>query len=218
MVGQRSIEKNPCKVESIPLNLEFHSGARHRHPYGERMSVQVIVLNGGSSSGKSTLARALQDELPEAWLSLSVDTLVDAMPARLTAGGDGIGFADDGAVDVGPDFTALQDAWTTGLVAMARAGAHLVVDDVFLGGTASQRRWLDALGDVPTLWVGVRCAPEVAARREAERGDRVAGMAARQAEAVHRGVGYDLEVDTTGTDPADGARTIAAHLRSSRGD
>src|SRR5690606_32818969 len=108
--------------------------------------------------------------------------------------------------------------WTTGLVAMARAGAHLVVDDLFLGGTASQRRWLDALGDVPTLWVGVRCAPEVAARREAERGDRVAGMAARQAEAVHRGVGYDLEVDTTGTDPADGARTIAAHLRSSRGD
>ncbi|MCP2263388.1 chloramphenicol phosphotransferase CPT [Promicromonospora thailandica] len=182
------------------------------------MNAQVIVLNGGSSSGKSTIARALQELLPEAWLSLSVDTLVDAMPARLTAGGDGIGFADDGVVDVGPDFMALQDAWITGLVAMARAGAHLVVDDVFLGGGASQHRWLAALGDVPTVWVGVRCDPAVAARREAARGDRVAGMAAQQADVVHRGVAYDLEVDTSRAEAADCARAIAAHLRSSRGD
>lgn len=182
------------------------------------MSTQVIVLNGGSSSGKSAIAHDLQAVLPEPWLSLSVDTLVDAMPARLTAGGDGIGFADDGGVAVGQDFMALQDAWITGLVAMARAGAHLVVDDVFLGGAGSQRRWLDALGDVPTLWVGVRCDPAVAERREAARGDRVTGMAAQQADMVHRGVRYDLEIDTTNTGSLDCARTIAAHLRSSRGD
>ncbi len=79
------------------------------------MKTQVIVLNGGSSSGKSAIARDLQAVLPEPWLSLSVDTLVDAMPARLTAGGDGIGFADDGGVAVGQDFMALQDAWIAGL-------------------------------------------------------------------------------------------------------
>ena len=182
------------------------------------MDTQVIVLNGGSSSGKSAIARDLQAVLPEPWLSLSIDTLVDAMPARLTSGGDGIGFADDGGVAVGGDFMALQDAWITGLVAMARAGAHLVVDDVFLGGGASQRRWLDALGDVPTLWVGVRCDAVVAGRREAARGDRVPGMAAKQADVVHQGVAYDLEVDTTRTASPDCALTIAAHLRSSRGD
>lgn len=182
------------------------------------MNTQVIVLNGGSSSGKSAIARSLQTVLPDAWLSLSIDTLVDAMPARLTSGGDGIGFADDGGVDVGDEFMALQDAWITGLVAMARAGAHLVVDDVFLGGARSQRRWLDALGDVPTLWVGVRCSAAEAERREAARGDRVAGMAAKQADVVHEGVTYDLVIDTTSTGPADCARTIAAHLRSSRGD
>lgn len=178
------------------------------------MNTQVIVLNGGSSSGKSAIARSLQVVLPEAWLSLSIDTLVDAMPARLTTGGDGIGFADDGGVGVGQEFMALQDAWIAGLVAMARTGAHLVVDDVFLGGGGSQRRWLDALGDVPTLWVGVRCATAVAEDREAARGDRVPGMAAKQADAVHRGVAYDLEVDTTDTASADCARTIAAHLNS----
>lgn len=182
------------------------------------MSTQVIVLNGGSSSGKSRIARSLQTVLPGAWLSLSIDTLVDAMPARLTTGGDGIGFADDGGVDVGPEFMLLQDAWITGLVAMARAGAHIVVDDVFLGGAGSQQRWVDALGEVPTLWVGVRCDPAVAEGREAARGDRVAGMAAKQADVVHQGVTYDLEVDTTHTESMDCARTIAAHLRSSRSD
>jgi chloramphenicol 3-O phosphotransferase len=182
------------------------------------MNPQVIVLNGGSSSGKSWIARSLQAVLPDAWLSLSIDTLVDAMPARLTTGGDGIGFADDGGVAVGQEFMAVQDAWIAGLVAMARAGAHLVVDDVFLGGAASQQRWLDALGDVPTLWVGVRCVAAVAEEREASRGDRVAGMAAQQADVVHQGVTYDLEVDTTSTGSTDCARAIAAHLRSSRSD
>ncbi|MFC8800851.1 chloramphenicol phosphotransferase CPT [Promicromonospora sp. NPDC057138] len=176
------------------------------------MHTQVIVLNGGSSSGKSRIARSLQAVLPDAWLSLSVDTLVDAMPARLTTGGDGIGFAEDGGVDVGQEFMTLQDAWIAGLVAMARAGAHLVVDDVFLGGAASQRRWLDALGDVPTLWVGVHCDAAVAEDREAARGDRVSGMAAKQADVVHEGVAYDLEVDTTNTESMDCARAIAAHL------
>ncbi|WP_369370585.1 chloramphenicol phosphotransferase CPT [Promicromonospora sp. Populi] len=176
------------------------------------MNTQVIVLNGGSSSGKSAIARSLQDVLPGAWLSFSVDTLVDAMPARLTAGGDGIEFADDGGVAVGQEFRALEDAWIAGLVAMARAGAHLVIDDVFLGGAGSQRHWLDALGDVPTLWVGVRCDAEVAEEREAARGDRVAGMAAKQAGLVHDGVRYDLEVDTTHTESMDCARIIAAHL------
>ncbi|MBB1244508.1 chloramphenicol phosphotransferase, partial [Streptomyces durbertensis] len=44
------------------------------------------------------------------------------------------------------------------------------------------------------------------------RGDRLAGMAASQAEAVHREVVYDLEVDTTDTEALDCARKIAAHV------
>ena len=182
------------------------------------MNTQVIVLNGGSSSGKSAIARCLQAVLPDAWLSLSIDTLVDAMPARLTTGGDGIGFADDGGVAVGHEFGNLERAWNDGVVAMARSGAHVIVDDVFLSGTGSQQRWLEALGDLPTLWVGVRCDAAIAEEREAARGDRVAGMAAKQAEVVHQGVAYDLEVDTTHTGSLDCARTITAHLRSSLGD
>lgn len=59
------------------------------------------------------------------------------------------------------------------------------------------------------LWVGVRCESAVAAAREIARGDRVTGMAASQADVVHRGVFYDLEVDTTRSESMECARIIA---------
>ncbi|WP_442818434.1 chloramphenicol phosphotransferase CPT [Streptomyces sp. NBC_01237] len=172
----------------------------------------MIVLNGGSSSGKSGIVRCLQSVLPDPWLAFGVDTLVDAMPASLLTSDTGIEFAPDGEVVVGPGFRTLEAAWIEGLVAMAGAGARIVVDEVFLGGGESQQRWLRALGGLRVLWVGVRCDGAVAAGRETARGDRVAGMAASQADMVHRGVSYDLEVDTTHTESMECARIIAARV------
>ena len=174
------------------------------------MATQLIVLNGGSSSGKSGIARCLQTVLPDPWLSFGVDTLVEAMPASLTAG---IEVAPDGRVLIGPEFRRLEAAWIEGIAAMARAGARIIVDEVFLGGAASQQRWRQALGPLPVLWVGVRCDSVVAAGREIARGDRVTGMAASQADVVHQGVVYDLQVDTTHTGALECARVIAARVR-----
>ncbi|MFI7445329.1 phosphotransferase-like protein [Nonomuraea indica] len=67
--------------------------------------------------------------------------LVDAMPAAMQASEAGIDFTPDGQVKVGPDFVALYAAWAEGVAAMARAGARVIVDDVFLGGAASQQGW-----------------------------------------------------------------------------
>ena len=169
------------------------------------------MLNGGSSSGKSGIARCLQAVLPDPWLVFGVDTLIQAMPvaSRLS----GIEFAQAGTVIVRPEFRALEAAWMEGVAAMARAGARIILDEAFLGGAASQQRWLTALGALRVLWVGVRCDGAVAAAREMARGDRVTGMAASQAELVHHGVHYDLQVDTTHTEALDCARAIAARVR-----
>ncbi|GGT06514.1 hypothetical protein GCM10010271_06080 [Streptomyces kurssanovii] len=172
----------------------------------------MIILNGGSSSGKSGIVRCLQAVLPDPWLAFGVDSFVDALPARMQASDAGLEIAPDGRVSVGADFRALEAAWTEGIVAMAGAGARIIVDDVFLGGAASQQRWQKALGGLPALWVGVRCESAVAAGREIARGDRARGMAASQADAVHQGVTYDVEVDTTHTESLACARTIAAHV------
>ncbi|MEV7520494.1 chloramphenicol phosphotransferase CPT [Streptomyces sp. NPDC091371] len=172
----------------------------------------MIILNGGSSSGKSGIVRCLQAVLPDPWLAFGCDSFVDAMPARMQESDGGITFAADGAVSVGPEFRALEAAWTEGVAAMARAGAKVIIDDVFLGGAASQQRWQKALGGLDVLWVGVRCESEVAAGREIARGDRVRGMAAAQADAVHEGVFYDLEVDTTHTESLLCAQAIATYV------
>jgi len=183
-------------------------------PRGYRVAVttRLIILNGGSSSGKSGIARCLQTVLPEPWLTVGTDTFVEALPAAMRGSDAGIEFAADGVVSVGPEFRALEAAWIAGVAAMARSGARIVVDEVFLGGPASQQRWRTALDGLEVLWVGVRCDSEVAAGRELARGDRVGGMAVSQADVVHVGVDYDLEVDTTHTESLTCAHAIAAHL------
>ena len=173
----------------------------------------MIVLNGGSSSGKSGIARCLQAVLPDPWLTLGVDTLIQAMPVSSGGQATGIEFGSDGEVIAGPEFRTLEAAWIEGIAAMARAGARIIVDEVFLGGPASQQRWKAALGPLQVLWIGVRCESAVAQAREIARGDRVAGMAASQAGVVHQGVVYDLQVDTTHAEALDCARAIAARVR-----
>ena len=174
------------------------------------MTVQVIVLNGGSSSGKSSLARELQNILPGAWLTLGVDTFIEALPPALQASDAGISFGPDGQVETGEIFRRLDRAWSRGVGEMARSGANIIVDEVFLGGATSQARWLKALEGLSVLWVGVKCDTTLAEKRELERVDRAAGMARLQAESVHRGVRYDLEVDTSHTSTSACAEQIAA--------
>jgi chloramphenicol 3-O phosphotransferase len=173
----------------------------------------VIVLNGGSSSGKSGIARCLQEVLPEPWLALGTDTLVAALPAAMQRPGGGIEFAPDGAITIGPQFRAAEAAWAQGIAAMARAGALIILDEIFLGGGEGQQRWRPVLAGLSVLWVGVRCEAAVAAGRELARGDRIGGMAAAQAGLVHRGMAYDLEVDTTHAEALECARVIAARIR-----
>ena len=119
------------------------------------MTTQVIVLNGGSSSGKSGIARCLQAVLPRPWLAIGVDTLIQVMPVSMQATDTGIEFAGGGGVNIGPDFRLLEAAWMAGVAAMVRVS---------------------------------------------------------QAEAVHRGVAYDLEVDTTHAESLVCARDIAARV------
>ena len=177
------------------------------------MTARLIIVNGGSSSGKTGIVRCLQAVLDEPWLALSVDDFVNAMPAAMEGSADGIEIGPGGEVVVGAAFRELEAAWRSGLAAMCRAGGRVIIDDVFLGGPASQQRWREAIGDVEELWVGVHCEPAVAAGREIARGDRAGGMAAQQALVVHDGVTYDVEVDTTHTESIECAQIIARYLK-----
>ena len=204
-----------------PVTQEPSCGAAYRLPTGVQihnfswkkigyMTTQVIVLNGGSSSGKTGIARCLQAILPQPWIRVGVDDLLDALPPSLMGTDSGVAFGQQGEVTLGTGFREIERAWMTGVAAMARAGARIIIDEVFLGGEASQERIRAHLKGLEVLWVGVRCDSEIAAGREVARGDRGIGMAASQAEVVHTGVIYDIEVDTSHTEALDCACTIAA--------
>lgn len=172
----------------------------------------VIVLNGGSSSGKTSIARALQELLPGLWLTFGVDTFVDALPGGGDSPRAGISYERDGAITFSPGFRVCERAWYAGLSGMARTGALMILDEVFLTGSAGQERLRQALDGSDVFWVGVRCDADLAERRESCRADRQPGMARRQASSVHAGVTYDLEVDTTHRFAKQCAQDIAERL------
>jgi chloramphenicol 3-O-phosphotransferase len=49
----------------------------------------IIFLNGTSSSGKTSIARALQKSLDEPYLYLSVDSFLDMLPEQCFSGEEG---------------------------------------------------------------------------------------------------------------------------------
>ncbi|WP_329362445.1 inositol monophosphatase family protein [Streptomyces sp. NBC_01483] len=173
-----------------------------------------VVVGEEAVHANPATYEAIQGDAP-VWIIDPVDGTrqwIDRLPPSLTDSDSGIAFGQAGEVEIGEGFREIETAWTTGIAAMARAGARVIIDDVFLGGAASQDRLRALLEGLEVLWVGVRCDPETAAAREIARGDRATGMAASQAETVHKGVVYDVEVDTTRTESLDCARVIAAHV------
>jgi chloramphenicol 3-O phosphotransferase len=191
--------------------------------------VEVIVLNGASSTGKTTLAAALQDVLEESWLVFGIDTLISALPLALLEIHEeaiigahpkehevrpgGIRFDANGEIAIGSEFRRLEEAWLHGLSMMAASGVRLILDEVFLDGALSQNRVRQHLDGRHVVWVGVTCDVEVATRRERDRGDRVVGASAQQIGRVHQGVDYDLIVDTTSRSSLDVATEIAGFTR-----
>lgn len=176
------------------------------------VNVQVIVLNGGSSAGKSSIATCLQQQLDGTWLTLGIDDLIRALshgPNDRGAGGTLV-FRPDGSIEAGEKFRTAAASWYEGLAAIARSGTGVIVDDVFLDGGQSQDQLRAAVEGLGVLWVGVHCDPSVAEARERQRPDRIVGLARDQAARVHHGVGYDVVVDTSHVSPDGCAQAIVA--------
>jgi chloramphenicol 3-O phosphotransferase len=176
---------------------------------------RVVILNGGSSAGKTTLAGAFRDRrsaVGDFWLVTAIDDVLAKLPADFREAGSERGaFASDGVrfettargleVRVGPRGRQLFGAYQAGAAAAARAGLNVIVDDVMIDRTHFEG-WIDVLSGLDVVWVGVRCSADVAEAREALRRDsRYAGLARTQADLVHRYTGYDFEIDTTTRTP-----------------
>lgn len=159
----------------------------------------IIFLNGCTSSGKSSIAAALQATLTTPYLRMGIDDAFATVPLKYHQSEEGFLFDRDerGLVrlNMGPVGSAALEAHRHAAAAAARSGANLILDEVLLPGMLAD--WLALLDGLDVFIVGVRCELDELERREAARGDRVIGQARGQFDLVHADVVYDVEVDTT---------------------
>jgi len=163
---------------------------------------RIILLNGASSSGKSSLARAIQSRIDRPFWHISIDHLRDSgvLPtARLKSGEF--------------DWRKMREAFFLGfersLLAYVAAGNDLVVEHI-MESEAWLLRLADTLAGQDVFFVGVHCALEELERRERERGDRPIGDARRDFHRIHSYCLYDLEVDAMQDRESNADMVIAA--------
>ncbi len=163
---------------------------------------QVIFLNGASSSGKSTLARALQLVLEEPYLHISEDMFFAALPARDYSQQDYFRYG-----------SRLYKGFTQCIRTLTRCENRVIVDTV-AWDPGSLNGFVDALWYLQVFAVGVHCPLPLLEIREQQRNDRSAGLARRQFDLVHRNALYDFEVDTSQMDSSACVERITAALKN----
>ena len=173
----------------------------------ESLLPDAIVLNGASSSGKSSIARLLQERLPEVFLNFSVDAILYALPpadlARMIAG--------EPIVRAGYSYDKLVRGYHAAAACLLASGNRLILDNAM-----TKTEWrLDLerrLQGHRAVWVGVVCDDRQLAKRERERGDRAPGTAVREAAVVHESMHYDVTVDTSSGSTEEAAAAVLKAL------
>jgi chloramphenicol 3-O phosphotransferase len=192
-------------------------------PIPQRSS--VVVLNGASSAGKTTIASGFRDRraaVGDFWLLTGIDDILAKLPSDWMSAGPDVGaFSADGirfertpegvTVRVGRVGRQLLRAYQAGVAASARVGLNVIVDEVVIDKT-SWDDWVAALAGVEVVWVGIHCSADVAEERNRVRGDRFLGLARAQTATVHLHARYDFEIDTTTQTPGEAVLELTRRL------
>lgn len=168
------------------------------------VSGKIIFLNGTSSSGKTTIAKMLQDKLAKPYMYISLDNFFYFYPERTLKP------TNEEDMEI---FRRLIPKVVTGLhnsvAGLSKAENNLIVDHVL-----EQDGWLQECihkwSGLDVFFVGVKCSLEVLEQREKNRGDRNAGLAKYQYDRVHKNCLYDLEIDTSILKPEECVTKIIA--------
>ena len=157
---------------------------------------QVILLNGPSSSGKSTLAKALQERIiengSEGFEVVSIDDFMQTDPMETI---------------YEEDVFAVSGDLCQRVLEVLETGSGVIIDHVITSERIF-RQMKEMLHAYPLRLVHITCPPEVLRERERARGDRCAGSAEASAEYLFPKEGYDLTVDTGKTPAAENASLI----------
>ena len=161
---------------------------------------QAILLNGPSSSGKSTLAKELQALIKARNAGrcevVSIDDFMTADPMETI-------YEDD--------VWAVSGDLCERALEILGSGADVIIDHVMTSERIF-RQLKEMLYAYPLRTVHITCPTEILREREQARGDRCAGTAESSAAYLYPRDGYDLTVDTGAKSPRENAQAIFEKL------
>ena len=167
--------------------------------------VSAILLNGPSSSGKTTLATAFQKEMSEPTLYVSNEKFIRMAPDKFLA---------DPQMRprlMGP----LVSAFNRSLPIIAECGYPMIIEHVL-----EQQQWLDELAATLEGYlvylVKIYCPLDELERREKARGDRIIGLTKSHHILVHSFCEYDAEINTSQAKVAESAAYLKKLFYSGR--
>ena len=164
---------------------------------------KVIVLSGPSSSGKSTLSKAIQALLDVPYWHISLDMIWYMQPLQ----------RED--PNWYPTFAAeLMKAFSRTVGMLSSLGINVIAEAGFLDPSEI----VDFLSDLPEadiLFVGVFCTLDEIEKREVTRPDREVGYSRGHYYRVQSHSKYDIQVDTNVLTPEQAAAKVRAALEQS---
>lgn len=167
---------------------------------------RVILLNGASSAGKSTLAATLRGLLNQPSMIFSMDDYL-AMSRGVHEN------ALDAVRETGLPFI---ESFHAAIAEAARKGALVIVDHVIGESPLWLRDLMNRLGSIPCVRIRVNCRRDILLEREQKRTDRTpdAAHAERQHGQIHQNFPHDFSIDTSEASPGECARKLMRLLPS----
>ena len=147
----------------------------------------IILLNGVSSAGKTTLSKVIQDKLNVPYYRICCDDFMHMTPPQILHD------------DFDNQLLVTQGIMHEVIRLFSDNGQCVVVDDVILE-LPDKNDWLYEysvmLEEYPVMFVHVICPLHELIRRQTERGDRHSDQAQWQLAHTYTDIPYDITVNT----------------------
>ena len=148
----------------------------------------IILLNGVSSAGKSTLSKVIQKKLDIPYYHICCDDFMNMTPKHILT------------KDFDNQLLITQGIMHETILLFSEKGHNIIVDDVILD-LPDKNDWLYEYSVIlqksNVLFVKVNCNLDELRKREIKRGNRSIGQAEWQLGHMDNTVIYDLQVDTS---------------------